>query len=135
MLYYTALLFCAVVFTAHAVGSTHHVIISTCMLATSLLHHGKRGDQYPGKRLVTFLDLFFAHLIVFNELVRNVACSNDLTVYSCVVYIVFTHLINKYALGGRHDVHATIHVVGTFGACTSLVKNSPHTCKVIYQGC
>lgn len=129
MLYFSSLLFAAVVWTAHTYNSTHHVVLM--LLATSVLHHAKFRDVYPAKSLVALADMVLAHVVVANELVRNVMCSNDATVYAFIVFVVAAHASNQLILGRRHDVHGVIHLAGAAGACLAICRNPSATCSLI----
>lgn len=86
--------------------------------ATSILHHAKYYENYPGRELVQIADRTAAHVVGFRALwdLSNVEITpeNSMAVMACytmfayVAVVYHTYLRNQ----DRWTLHSTIHYIG-----------------------
>jgi hypothetical protein len=90
MLYYSTLLFVSNIIHSSYVCWYVGEYVLLGLLSTSLIHHSKYYDSFPGKKLVHLADIAFVHIVVitgFYESIRMLYIS-DLTNYLASYYII-----------------------------------------------
>lgn len=117
--YYTSFLF---ILTSFVAPTTHMARSLALLSCTSILHHGKFFQQYPGKRTIIFIDRLLAHYITIVSFIwsLNVCWRMGynymylLGYYFCLIYVVLTYYTYlKYQLD--LTVHGTMHIASCIG--------------------
>jgi hypothetical protein len=117
--YYSSFLF---VFTSFAISDEWFAKSLALLSCTSILHHSKFFEEYPGKRALIFADRSLAHIITLLSFIRscyiplntrhNMFCLY--TYYVCLAYVIliyYTYL--KYTVD--LTVHSTMHMASCVG--------------------
>lgn len=120
--YYTAFVFGIV--SMYTPGSWIQTATSFLM-ATSVLYHGKKHENYPGRFIVSFMDRTIAHSMCIRsawealQMIYTVRTIPYLLAYwSCLLYIFMIYYVARLSNcgGTREDWwHGSIHVVSSFG--------------------
>lgn len=116
--YYSSFAFLAV--SLAAAGSWMQPYLSV-LSATSILHHSKFYQNYPGRRWVRMIDRAMAHLVGFRALYEvstvQITAANRYLIYTC--YFCFAYVAAIYHGHLRHNdnwpLHKSIHIVASFG--------------------
>ena len=126
--YYTSFLFAPVSYIAWYLGQPAVALLYNMLFGTSILHHAKYFDEYPGKYGVYMVDKCLAHTIVV--LTMYIAVSNFVALtYGQLMYwfglcwITYVFYIAKYShLPGKAWIpwHASIHIVASIGTVALL---------------
>lgn len=117
--YYTSFLFIFTSFAAPTVNLEKSLALLSC---TSILHHAKFFEQYPGKDTIIFIDRSLAHYITIMSFIWSLNISwrighNYLYLtgyYICLSYVIliyYTYL--KY--NTNFTVHGTMHISSFLG--------------------
>lgn len=117
--YYTSFLFLLTSFVAPNPLMTNLLALLSC---TSILHHSKFFEQYPGKTLVIITDRTLAHTITALSFIQSLKLSikyhnNSIYLFGYYMCLVYTILIYYVYLKHTIDlnVHATMHMASALG--------------------
>lgn len=116
--YYSSFAFLAV--SLMTAGSWMQPYLSV-LSATSILHHAKFYQNYPGRSIVQTLDRGMAHLVGFRALydASHIAITEANRWYIYMCYCCFLYVAVIYHGRLRHvddwPLHKSIHVVASFG--------------------
>lgn len=117
--YYTSFLFIITSYTAPTANLERSLALLSC---TSILHHSKFYQDYPGKNTIIFIDRLLAHYITLMSFIWSLNISwrmghNYLYLlgyYICLSYVSFTYYTYlKY--NTDMTVHGTIHIASCLG--------------------
>lgn len=116
--YYSSFAFLAV--SLLTAGSWMQPYLSV-LSATSILHHAKFYQNYPGRRIVQWVDRGLAHLVGFRAMydlsTTAITNANQWMIYT--TYVCFFYVAMVYHGRLRHiddwPLHKSIHVIGAFG--------------------
>jgi hypothetical protein len=126
--YYSSFLFAPVSYYALYKDVLPVAILFNLLFGTSILHHAKYFDTYPGKRCVYIVDKMLAHATVAVTLYVSVAYFERIMVghllYWCgLSWITYVYYIAKLShLPGKLWVpwHMSLHVAASMGTVALL---------------
>lgn len=117
--YYTSFLFTLTSFIAPTTLMARSLALLSC---TSILHHGKFFQMYPGKYTLIFIDRSLAHYITILSFIWSLNISWRtghnymylLGYYVCLLYVILVYYMYlKFTLD--LTVHGTMHIASSLG--------------------
>ena len=120
--YYSCLAFGILAIVCH--GSWMQPIM-VMLLSTSLLHHGRKEQEYAEKRLIYWLDTLMAHTIALWSMYDAISMKIPLHVlqyiglyWMCLSYVIMVFYVTRLSFSdGSHGErwHASTHVLSHTG--------------------
>lgn len=120
--YYSAFCLGGVSFFAHLRG--HWMCLPFLILyGTSIVHHAKYKEDFPGKYCVYIVDKVIAHFLVASSMVMALIVEEVMILPMTIYWLGVGWLIYVYYIGKQSHLpgddwipwHATIHIVASIG--------------------
>lgn len=128
--YYTSYLLTIVIACARFTKHTKIELLNLALLGTSILHHAKYYEQFPGKMIVKTLDRILAHAVGLATMYVAVTHPNPQPILMIVYWSCLTWIIMLYHVSGKSHLpgyawepwHASVHVAGAMGQIALLCQ-------------
>lgn len=116
--YYTSFLFLLTSFRTAGSWLQTWLAIQACV---SILHHAKYYDDYPGKKMVQYIDRVVGHYIGIRSLIEALSVSwtkytypNLIIYYTCLMYMTIVYHCRLRTVDDW-PLHKTFHFAGAIG--------------------
>jgi hypothetical protein len=115
MLYYTSLLFSTVIVHAHLVQDLYILLLFNALTCSSIMYHLMYTINHSHTWIVKKIDMCLAFQSVMIPMYLNWLYVQDIYVYLSGMYVPLIYSWNTLYNQGNDSVHATLHIIGTFG--------------------